>query len=292
MKMTKTRNTKQIVYTALGILFIIILLGLAVLFPTYYTRFYDKNTLNKVSFTDISINTYETSYETFTEKLYALAEASENKSPLRAVRMNEPGLNPGEKELTKIANKEIKKLVGYGVINEQLKPKLKAKKLTLSERYTIYGKDTLQGISCWKLVYENSDTNVTIYLDEEFHKIFFTRILYKKIPEVSVKDSAFDKIYDTSSAITNKFSYKEFLKQQTGDFYTWWDCIINSYYNLDDYPDKPVDVIPYEDNDSTPPYGYVTFDYKYKLLLVNKWNYGDDNVTWDMGIALEKLIQF
>lgn len=287
--MTKKHKIRQAVYTTLGILCVVILLGLAVIFPKYYARFYDNNTLNKVSFTNININTYETSYETFSEKMYALAEAHAKKSPLRAVRMNDSGLNPGKKELTKIANKEWGKLVDYGVINQELKPKLKAKKLTLSERYTIYGEDTLQGISCWKLVYELSDKTVTMYLDEEFHKIFFIRILFTKLS--TLEQDTYDSFVSNNFSGDKKVNYKMPLKQQYADFYTWWDSI-TTYYNLDFYTDKPIDYTP-PDTASAPSYGIITFDYKYELLLTNKWSYEDaDCIRWDMGIFLEKMIQF
>ena len=66
---------KQLLKTALAILCVGALFWLALVFPRYYYEHYDDNTLNRVTFTDIDVSTYEASYDSFIEKLHALARA-------------------------------------------------------------------------------------------------------------------------------------------------------------------------------------------------------------------------
>ena len=54
---------KQLLKTALAILCVGALFWLALVFPRYYYEHYDDNTLNRVTFTDIDVSTYEASYD-------------------------------------------------------------------------------------------------------------------------------------------------------------------------------------------------------------------------------------
>lgn len=278
MKIKNICRNRQPLYTALGILCVILLFGLAVIFPKYYCRFYDNNTLNKVAFTDVNVDTYETSYDSFAEKLYAMAQAHEKNPPLRAVLMNELGMSLSAAELTNIANKEMKTLYRIKALKEKLT--LKAKRLTLTERYTIYGNNTLLGINCWKLTYETSKRKIILYLDEEFHKILFLQVSY-----TNSAIYATDGETSGSSAIDKMYS-----KLHSERFYTWWACM-SHYYNLTAYSEKPVSCM----TGSTIPYSFLRFDNKYDLIVVNDRDYNEyrgDNSGWSMGIMLEKMIQF
>lgn len=157
----KYQKLRQTAFTLLGILFVGALFCLAVAFPTYYGILYDKNTLNKVNYTDIKINTYETSYETFPEKIRSFARAYTENGKIRTIRINEPENMMSRRELTDIANRELETIKNNvmmdAIQNDNIS--LKTKKLSVFERYTIYGtqsEDDLQGISFWKLVYKKA----------------------------------------------------------------------------------------------------------------------------------------
>lgn len=147
---------KQLLKTALAILCVGALFWLALVFPRYYYEHYDNNTLNRITFTDIHVSTYEASYDSFTEKLHALARGFSEEKGMRAVQVNEPDFEMSRTELTKITNEELKKLRDKEVLNMDIR--FKKKHLVLYERYVLYQmseNDSFKGISGWKLVYEN-----------------------------------------------------------------------------------------------------------------------------------------
>ena len=53
---------------------VFVLFAAAMWFPGYYSRLYDERTLDQAVFTDINMSTYETSYDCFMRKLYAIAK--------------------------------------------------------------------------------------------------------------------------------------------------------------------------------------------------------------------------
>lgn len=277
MKMINKKKLWQTICTVLGILCVSILFLLAMIFPKYYCRFYDNNTLNKVTFTDSKVNTYEASYDSFPEKIHAIARARFGNNTLRAVPMNELGIEMNGSELTSIANRELKKLYQNHVLEKKIT--LKKKRLTLSERYTIYAQNNLKGISCWKLVYETAKRKITLYLDEEFHKIYFLEVHYK---EPSAKDSSVSNNSDVISYDTYKY------KRVSKYFFTWWSAILH-YYNLDSYSDTPVSFEPSRENF----YGTVLFEYQYEIELFEHISYDKyGNESFSMGIPITEMIQF
>ena len=100
----------QTIRTICGILCITALLSIAFLFPKYYCSFNDKNTLNKTNHIEININTYETAYSSFNEKIYALARAASIGNSLHAVRIDQSDIVTEKDELTHITNTEFSEL--------------------------------------------------------------------------------------------------------------------------------------------------------------------------------------
>lgn len=94
-------------YTAIGVMCVVVLFAAAMWFPGYYSRLYDERTLDQAVFTDINMSTYETSYDCFMRKLYAIAKAW-NQGTLSAVRTDELELSMDKGQLAKIARKEMK----------------------------------------------------------------------------------------------------------------------------------------------------------------------------------------
>lgn len=220
-----SKGIRRLVSTVFGIVSVGLLLFAAIRFPDYYCSYTDNNSLNHMVTTDIQIQTYETAYTSFAEKIHALAQAMGNRANLSAVRMNnEADVSPGRKELTRIVRTELKKMKEHMVIPTAYKPK--ARNMTVCERYTIYATnqyDKMKGISCWKLEYESKNRITTVYLDEEYHKIYQLNVLFK----ISTDREGVTTYDDNTSVEISKLVSKE--------IYLWWNGIIN-YYDLNTYP--------------------------------------------------------
>lgn len=288
---TKEKHVQllQKLYTIFGVLCVAALFGAAMLFPRYYSRLYDKKTLDQASFTDISVSTYETSYDSFVGKLYALAKASNESREktdkgMIAVRTNELNMTMDKGELTKIVRRELKKLHELNVLVSELKPKTKS--LTQYERYTIYTPQeagSMKGISCWKFVYENSKRIITLYLDEEYHKIYSLDIYYKKdgYSTVSVQHmgvsqktgvSKSTEIYDSSVIDDKGIAFDGLIK----------------YYDIDSYQEGSYDIWLNGSGSS----GTVEFDGQYTISVFKiLFSDGQASRYW-IGIPFEKMIQF
>lgn len=288
----KRQKLQQTAFTLLGILFVGALFCLAVAFPTYYGMIYDKNTLNKVNYTDIKINTYETSYETFPEKIHSFARVYSEEGIIHAIRISEPENWMSRQELTDIANRELRTIKNndmMGAIQNE-KITLKEKKLSVCERYTIYktqNQDDLQGISFWKLTYKKAKKNITLYLDEEFHKIYYLDIEFK--PQKYAKTTS-----ETSAlSIYNNSVYKYDAESQNESFYQWWDGI-RHYYGIDSYELQSNNYKVSSWTTIDPLEGIIEFDTQYSIRLYERWLLYDKNGRkhWCMGIPMEEMIQF
>lgn len=275
MKKVNKQQIGQVFRTAFGILCVGVMFCLALVFPGYYYQHYDNNTLNQVTYTDINVNTYEASYDSFGEKLRAIARVFSEKKGLQAVRMDEIGFEMSRADLTKIVNKELKKLNEYRVLDHVVK--LKEKHMILYERYILYGQsgeENFKGISFWKLVYNNKKRKMTFYLDEEFQKIYFLEYV-QKVSKESKKGEQY-----TGATIYDMYGEKTHM------FYNWWDGIVD-YYGLS-YQDKKLEFLSYEEKMM----GEIVFDGRYTLYLYNDQSYDEEGPVLKMGLLMEKMIQF
>lgn len=277
-----SKGIHRLVSTVCGIVSIGLLLFAAIRFPDYYCSYTDKNSLNHMVTTDIQIQTYETAYTSFAEKIHALAQAMGTGANLSAVRMNnEADVSPGRKELTRIVRTEFKKMKEQMVIPTAYKPK--ARNMTVCERYTIYATnqyDKMKGISCWKLEYESKHRKTTVYLDEEYHKIYQLNVLFKSY-------------IDSEGAITfDDLNNTEISKLMSKDIYLWWNGIIN-YYDLNTYPgffDDGLDNFGVDDFHSS---GTVEFNDIMDSISICRFvdNLSEGN-SLNVGFFLNKMIQF
>lgn len=285
MKISKEKkkfHIRQTIYTIIGILLVSALFGTAMIFPDYYSRYYDQNMLNRISFSDVNVSTYEASYNSFVEKLHAIARAWSGGGELRAVRTNELEETADREELTRTVNKEFQKLFDLTVLNKKIKPK--EKRLTQCERYTIYEtKETggMKGISLWKMVYENSKRKITVLLDEEYHKIYYMEIYYDH-PE-SVTDNIIGQVYDYSKASVDAVSVGKYGRVID---YCW--SLFMEYYNIDSYKEGSFTGWIKEEGDA----GVLEFDEQYQITFVGILDTGEDFQRYRIGIPLEKMIQF
>ncbi|MDE6566476.1 MAG: hypothetical protein K2K70_01945 [Lachnospiraceae bacterium] len=277
-----SRILRRILSTACGLLCVGTLLYVAIRFPEYYCAYTDKDTLNNMVTTDIKIQTYETAYTSFAEKIHALTQARDSGNMLSAVRMNETEINPSRKEMTKIVREEFKKMKENQLILTAYKPK--AKNMKLCERYTIYvasEQDSMKGISCWKVEYKSKKRNITLYLDEEYHKIYYFQLVQK----MGQTDDGKSAVYDVTDSVSSASEI---------DPYVWWDGVMH-YYDLityqgflnggiEDYSYKfkygaLIGSIGFEDIDAS-------------LEIYRNIKYGYESNSLVMGLLLEKMIQF
>ncbi|MDE6851015.1 MAG: hypothetical protein K2J67_00800 [Lachnospiraceae bacterium] len=266
--------------TACGIISVGLLLYVAIRFPEYYCTYTDKNTLNNLVTTDIQVQTYETAYTSFAEKIHALAQARGSGIILNAVRMNETEVNPGRKEMTRIIRKEFKKMKETAIILTAFKPK--AKNMITCERYTIFAAnehDSLKGISCWKVEYESKKRTITLYLDEEYHKIYYFHITQKITQVEESVDSSTNASLIASGSV---------------DSYEWWSGMIR-YYDLASYQgfmDGGVDYYDVKFRDGTMA-GRIEYDDIMEPLIVYRSIGEEMDVEFlMMGLLMEKMIQF
>lgn len=260
------------------------LLCIAIFFPGYYCSFHDQNTLNKMVKTDIKIKTYETAYTSFAEKIHALTQAqSSPPNLLRAVRTNEAEPKLGRKELTKIAREELESMKKNHIIPLKLAPK--AKKMTFCERYIIYAaneRDSMSGIGCWKLVYTTKKRIITIYLDEEYHKIY-----YLSIQQIDSEKQDADAVVDTSGVKKEKISMAESaLTGNPEDQYMWWEGILR-YYDL--YTNQNFYSLGMTDSWTS---GEIGFEDTDNIFIHRFYKYTEDGISLNVGLLLEKMIQF
>lgn len=285
--MNKRRfHIRQTICTITGIILVIVLFGAAMIFPGYYSQLYDQNKLNRVSFTDVNVNTYEASYNSFVEKLHAIARAWSGGGELRAVRTNELEETADRAELTRTVNKELQNLFDLTILNKKIKPK--EKRLVQCERYTIYEtKETggMKGISLWKMVYENSKRKITVLLDEEYHKIYYMEIYYYH--QESVTDTIIGQIYDYDKVPDKSVS----TGVSTGQYgriidYCW--SLFMGYYNIDSYKEGNCAGWIKEEGDA----GILEFDGQYQINFIGILDTDEDFQRYRIGIPLEKMIQF
>ncbi len=273
------KTGRQLFFTISGILCVCLLFLFALLFPKYYYQLYDNKTFNQIATTDIQLRTYETSYDSFEEKLHALAKAYMKSNNLRAVPIHDLEIGLNRNELTDIANEQLKQLKKYHILEQNMT--LKEKKLKTWERYTIYSNQDLQGFSCWLLIYVTSKKEITLYLDEEFHKIFYLKIRDKSAKEIVNSDTA------TNAAYSSSVSYYPIIKHKMRQkqFYTWWDGMIQ-YYGLDSR-----DLRLLTENEKL--YGELEFGDSSHIILFQQWSFDETGrEIYSMGIPIEKMIQF
>lgn len=273
------RKRKQMYMTAIGIFCVALLFVLALIFPKYYYQHYDNDMLNRVTYTDIHVDSFEVSYDSFVEKLHVITKMFHTKGVMQAVRVSELGAGMNKASLTKIANQELSKLRKQNVLVSEVKLKrLKKKELVSYERYVFCG-----SVSCWRLVYENDNRRVTLYLDEEYHKIYY---LEKSGANSSASnhsgsaDVPVDLGYEVDGYRGSYQGYKSL-------YYNWWEGMLR-YYNFS-YQDDNI-CLSKEESEMQ---GYIIFENQYELLLYNDLAidmYGD--WIWRVGIPIDKMIQF
>lgn len=270
-----TRATRRLLITASGIICVAALFCLAIVFPKLYYRHYDNNILERASFMDINVSAYEVNYDSFGEKLRALLGAADKKGGVRAVQVDEMGFEVSREDMTKIANRELKifsKKTGFIHF-----VKLKKKDLAVFERYIFYGaneEDSLKGISCWKLVYKNKERELTLFLDEEYHKIYYLKNHGEELyPGVVSVARGYRRGYD--EGITDD-----------GQITAWWERLL-AYYGFTYQEDTIMRI------DESTVGRTVIYGEKYTLIMCSVDEYDETGAQIrEIGLEIMKMIQF
>ena len=155
----------------------------------------------------------------------------------------------------------------------------------------------MKGISCWKLVYENSKRTLTIYLDEEYHKIYSMKILYHEIYDAASKRAAIcAESTDICQNVGNKMSTRsntsgvvdasayDGMQEQ---YRIPWDGML-LYYDFYSFKD-----VPYVSMIKDWHTGMIEFNNQYQIFLYKTYMQDQKGRAMCMiGLPLEKMIQF
>ncbi len=283
------KRMKQLSFTAAGIIFIVLLFLLAMYFPKYLNAFFDQKTLNRVTQRNLSLKTYELTYDSFYEKLFAIARC--NKEELHVVPVQNRGMRQQKEKLTRIVQKELNLLSEEGNIMLD-DVKLKTANFSSCETFTLYSSsdtERLKGITYWKIIYRKKKETFILYMDEEYHKIYAIKVIRKEsniscpplgqIPEYEeqgIQQLGYQKSVDAFSVFKTLAGY-----------YT--DFLLR-YYALDKIEFYPLDImdrgyggdILFQDG------SVLRLECQWETKIRKKNNY----ITMFLGINLEQMLQF
>lgn len=233
---------KQVLCTTAGILLICLLFALAMVFPSYYTSYTDKKLLSKMEYVNVSYNAYEVTYNSFVEKLNAIGKMV-NAGNINSVRINDRETDINYKNINKIVKKEFNDLLKYELLYRKIR--LRAGKITSCEKYMLYpsgGNDDIKGITYIKVVYKTKKGEIEVYIDEEYHKIYETKIPYEvylgkaaKVENYEISTTGTIKFYDKPDAsyfqimngLLKYYTNEEVNSSVTVDY----DAIMEDYYS-------------------------------------------------------------
>lgn len=237
---------KQFLSTAAGLVLVGLLFMAAIVFPEYFKNYTDKRLLNKMEYVDASYDIYEVTYTSFIEKIKAIGKITNTGNSYNSVKINDTDFD--YKYINKIIRKEFNDLYKCGILNKKIK--LRAKQLSLCEKYMLYpsaSEDNIKGISFIKAVYKLKKGIIEVYIDEEYHKIYDfiipwqlyyrNNVIYSASVHTDSNTGSYDTIsieekYSTESYylfITNLMKY--YYGAEAQDSASLLQCIESVYYN-------------------------------------------------------------
>lgn len=146
---------------------------LAIYFPGYYESLYDSRLENKVTYEDAKLMVYEADYESFYDKLYAIALCRNEGIILKALKVNEYETGISDDELLEVVKKELDECFANGIFLTKIK--MSKAKLISRELCTLYAADgnkEFKNINFYQVKYKTKDCNLTLYVDSEYFKIY------------------------------------------------------------------------------------------------------------------------
>lgn len=230
---------KQFLFTLTGILLICTLFSTAMIFPKYFNLYRDSRILNKTEYINVNNDMYEVSYTSFADKLNAIARCRNFGNELHSVKINDTGFHIDSKSINKIIKKEFNTLFELGAVCKKIKPT--AKKMASCETYALYASDNkngIKGIVYRKIVYNMKKGKITVYFDEEYHKIYemILPISLYFPKNTSVSYSQTYKENPTPKTIYDTDNYSNLLYATIDGFFYYYDVtgsIQKSMYQLE-----------------------------------------------------------
>lgn len=283
------KRMKQLSFTAAGIIFIVLLFLLAMYFPKYLNAFFDQKTLNRVTQRNLSLKTYELTYDSFYEKLYAIARC--NKEELHVVPVQNRGMRQEKEKLTRIVQKELNLLSEEGNIMLD-DVKLKTANFSSCETFTLYSSsdtERLKGITYWKIIYRKKRETFILYMDEEYHKIYAIKVIRK---ESNISCPPLGQIPEYEKQGDQQLGYQKSV-DAFSVFHTlagYYTDFLLRYYALDKNEFYPLDImdsgyggdILFQDGSA------LRLECQWETKIRKKNNY----ITMFLGINLEQMLQF
>lgn len=265
------------------ILGICLLVILALYIPQYYNSLYDFKLENKISYEDTELMAYETHYDSFYNKLYAVALCKNKDIGLKSIKINEYDSSFNNDKLTEIIQRELDKLCDENTFLKSIE--VLKDKLASRELYTLYavkGNKEFKGINYYKVVYEIEECKITIYLDSEYHKIYDITIEIQD-KNLSVKNYIKD-MENTEVYIADKILYMK--NGYILSYFGLENCSWSYPYNTAEYYDGKVKEKDYDDSCII-----VDMDEDCQLYIKQRtWLDIDKKYYWEMGIGVKEYL--
>lgn len=170
--------------TVLGMLLLIVLLVGAFVVPGIINRVYDSRILGQINMQEVSLSTYELTYDSFEEKLHTIGRAISEGSTINLIELSEDMSSEqtlSDEELTEVVRQEVDILLNQYL---GMDISISSDELWLRRLFTVFGNSSgnteniLSGIQVYRLNYVvNAGTDkdgviLSLFMDTEFHKIY------------------------------------------------------------------------------------------------------------------------
>ena len=227
---------KSFLAVFISLIVLIVLLGGAIRIPKVIAGFQDTQLLEHVTEKEFKFSTYELTYESVSDKLYAMAYVKSQGMDIEDLWINETDIDvPSNAELTEYVNNELSKLMGDGM---GISISLYEDQLMVRELYSLYagleekGDNLLSGIKIYHLVYMDNGFELEMFVDNEFYTIYGIRInAYNIIYNSGTSDAKLEK---RSESRKNIIVYDDSVyDKSTEGVYFSLDIIMN-YWDIQD----------------------------------------------------------
>lgn len=171
----KANRIKRGILTIFVLLLLIVCVGAALTVPQTVSGWYEEQALGQVAYEDMSYEPYEIRYyESFEEKMEAIAVRKSQGIQTYSLRIGERTDNITNEDLIEIANEELAKLYGSGLLPEEIHIRSLIGR-SFMELYEIQNKektDSLRNVYLWELDCVTDYGTIQIRMDNEYYKIY------------------------------------------------------------------------------------------------------------------------
>lgn len=177
---------KGYIRTGIALLVLGACVAAALLVPEVVSGWYEKQSIGQTIYENVFYEPYEIRYyDSFEEKLDAIAAGSSDYSQIYTLQINERTKNITNEELVDFVNAEFADMYAAGLLPEETQVSSISRR-AFYEVYTIVdrmdeGKQAtaLQNIYFWRLECETENFQIIVRMDSEYHKIY-TYMFYEE----------------------------------------------------------------------------------------------------------------